>query len=190
MGGFLFTRRASPSTFRTARFKHPGVNRAELERRLQPAIGYLQLGMMEEANEVIEVLPREAKTEKIVLGLQVDIHCGTASWQRMREVAGFLAHEWPDDSQHWISFAYATRRCSSITEAEIILLKAVELHSNEPMVHFNLACYAAQTGELAAARERLARAEMLDPGIRTMAMKDPDLEPLWAAFGKTPTISP
>jgi predicted Zn-dependent protease len=158
------------------------VNRAELEQRLQPAIGYLQLGMMEEANEVIEALPPEVKDEKIVLGLQVDMYSRKGSWQRMREVAGFLTHEWPDDSQHWISLAYATRRCRSITEAEIILLKAAKLHPNEPMIHFNLACYAAQTGELAAARERLAYAQMLDPGIRTMALKDPDLEPLWADF--------
>jgi Tfp pilus assembly protein PilF len=166
------------------------VNRAELEQRLQPAIGYLQLGMMEEANEVVEALPPEAKTEKMVLGLQVEIYRETSSWQRMREVAGFLTHEWPGDSQHWISFAYATRRCRSITEAEIILLKAVKLHPMEPMIHFNLACYAAQSGELAAARERLAQAELLDPGIRAMALNDPDLDPLWAAFGKNPTTSP
>ena len=64
---------------------------SELEQLVQPAIGYLQLGMLEEANEEI-------------------------------------------------------------------LLTAVELHPNEPMIHFNLACYAAQTGQLTAARERLAQA--------------------------------
>jgi predicted Zn-dependent protease len=165
------------------------VNLPELERLIQPAIGYLQLGLMEEAEEEIEALPPEAKTEKIVLELQVEIHSGTYSWQRMREVAGILAHEWPDDSQHWISLAYATRRCRSITEAEIILLKAVKLHPKEPMIHFNLACYAAQSGELTAARERLAQAVMLDPAARLMAMKDPDLEPLWADLVKSPSTS-
>jgi predicted Zn-dependent protease len=162
------------------------VNTPELAQRLQPAIGYLQLGLMEEANEEIEALPPEAKSEKIVLELQVEIHSGMAEWQSMREIAGFLTHEWPDDSQHWISLAYATRRCRSITEAEMILLTAVKLHPKEAMIHFNLACYAAQAGELEAARERLAQAEMLAPGARMMAMKDPDLEPLWPDLGKTP----
>ena len=162
---------------------------SELERLLQPAIGYLQLGMVEEANEEIETLPPETKNEKIVLELQVNIYGGTSSWQRMREVAGFLVHEWPDDSQHWISLAFATRRCRSITEAELILLKAAKLHPKESMIHFNLACYAAQAGELTAARERLAHAEMLDPAARMMALKDPDLEPLWADFLKSPSTS-
>ena len=145
--------------------------------------------MMEEASELIEALPPEVKTEKMVLELQVDIYCGTASWLLMREAAGLLAHEWPDDCQHWISLAYATRRCHSITEAEQILLKAVKLHPKEPMLHFNLACYAAQTGELFTARERLAQAEMLDPRTRMMALKDPDLEQLWLDINRTPTGS-
>jgi predicted Zn-dependent protease len=180
---------STASTLRAAQCNPPGVKISALEQCLQPAIGYLQLGMMEEANEVIEALPHEAKTEKIVLELQVEIYGRTASWQQMREVAGFLAHEWPEDSQHWISLAYATRRCRSIAEAELILLQAVKLHPREPMIHFNLACYAAQTGELAAARERLAQAEMLYPSARVMALKDPDLKPLWPDLDKTPTAS-
>ena len=163
------------------------MNLSKIEQLLQPAIGYFQLGMMEEANEEIAALQPEAKSERIVLTLQVDIYGGSSSWQRMREVAGFLTHEWPDDSQHWISLAYATRRCRSIMEAEVILLKAAELHPKEPMIHFNLACYAAQTGELVTARERLAQAEMLDPSIRMMALEDPDLEPLWADLEKALT---
>ncbi len=166
------------------------MNLSNLQQLLQPAIGYLQLGLMQDASEEIEALPLEVKKEKIVLALQVDIYSGMSSWQHMREVAGLLTHEWPDDSQHWISLAYATRRCRSIAEAELILLKAVKLHPKEPMIHFNLACYAAQSGELAAARKRLAHAEMLDPGARMMALKDPDLEPLWADLVKTPTTPP
>ena len=161
------------------------MNRSELEQFLQPAIGYLQLGMLEEADEVIEALPPEARSEQIVLALQVDIFGGTFSWPRMREAAGLLTHAWPENSQYWISLAYATRRCRSIAEAELILLEAVKLHPKESMIHFNLACYAAQTGELAVARERLSQAETLDPGARTMALRDPDLEPLWADLEKT-----
>ena len=134
-------------------------------------------------------MPMEVKTERSVLELQLRICEKTSSWQRMREIAGMLTKEWPDDSQHWISLAFATRRCRSITEAELILLKAAKLHPKESMIHFNLACYAAQAGELTAARERLAHAEMLDPAARMMALNDPDLEPLWADFLKSPSTS-
>ncbi len=162
----------------------------DLERLLQPAIGYLELGMMEEANEVIDALPPEAQSEKIVLELTVHIHGATSSWERMREAAVVLTNQWPEDSQHWISLAYATRRCRSIREAEEILLEAIKLHSKEPMIHFNLACYAAQTGELNAARQWLALAEILDSSARSMALRDPDLEPLWADLNQTPNPSP
>lgn len=148
-------------------------------------MGYLQLGMLDEANDEIELLPPESKTDKVVLGIRALIYQGTGSWQLMREVSGFLAHEWPDNSEHWIWLAYATRRCRSIAEACLILQKAVKLHPSEPMIHFNLACYAAQTDDLVTARERLSQAITLDPGARLLALNDPDLMPLWDELGKS-----
>jgi predicted Zn-dependent protease len=176
-----------PWTTRLARTNSPSVNRTELEQPIQPALGYLQLNMMEEAGEELDALPPEAKSRKIVLELQVDIHSRTSSWQRMRDAARILTNQWPEDSQHWISLAYATRRCRSIAEAETILEKAAKLHPEESMIHFNLACYAAQTGNLAAARERLAEAELLDPGAAMLALTDPDLEPLRMDSDTAPT---
>jgi hypothetical protein len=62
------------------------------------------------------------------------------------------------------------------------LLPAGEKFPQEPMVAFNLACYACQLGDLAAAREWLARAERISgrAAIREQALADADLEPLWA----------
>ncbi len=148
-------------------------------------MGYLQLGMFEEANNEIESLPPEARTDIGVLAIRALIYQGTGSWQLMREVSGFLTYKWPEDSRHWIWLAYATRRCRSITEAFVILDKAVKQHPAEPMIHFNLACYAAQTGDLGMARERLSQAMTLDPGAKLLALDDPDLMPLWDELGKS-----
>jgi hypothetical protein len=43
-------------------------------------------------------------------------------------------------------------------------------------IQFNLACYAAQLGQLDEARRRLGRAIHLDKGFAIMAKTDPDLE--------------
>jgi hypothetical protein len=67
-----------------------------------------------------------------------------------------------------------------------VLIDALRLHDSEPLIHFNLACYAAQTGNLEAARERLGRAISLSHKIRLLALADPDLEPLWAELGNDP----
>lgn len=146
---------------------------------LQSALGYLHLGLFEDATEELEALPAELKTSREVLAIRADIFSQAGSWESMREIASVLVRNWPDDAGHWISLAYATRRCRDIGEAESILLTASERHDDEPLIHFNLACYAAQTGKFEAARKSLARAIALDEKIRELAIDDPDLDPLW-----------
>ena len=72
----------------------------------------------------------------------------------------------------------------------MILLKAVELHPEEPMIPYNLACYAAQTGDLGAALAWFNCAEVLNPRIGNMALEDPDLAPMWANPPKAKSTSP
>lgn len=144
--------------------------------------------MAQEANDELEALPPELKTSVEVLRLRAEIYCDEAAWGLLREVSAYLVDKWPGDSQHWIWLAYATRRCLSIPEAERVLQEALRSHASEPMIHFNLACYAAQTDELESARERLTQAISLNPIFRMMALDDPDLEPLWA--GLAPSTVP
>jgi hypothetical protein len=48
----------------------------------------------------------------------------------------------PETFGWWINLAYAKRRCEGIESAEAILLRARELHHDNAMIEFNLACYA------------------------------------------------
>jgi Tfp pilus assembly protein PilF len=151
----------------------------DAEKRLEAALGYLKLGMFDEANSEIEQLPPEEKTSLGVLRLRAAIYSETKSWQLLQEVAGFLADSLPGDPQHWIWLAYAIRRTNNIPAAVTILLRALESHPTGGMIHFNLACYAAQTGKIEEAKERLREAIRLAPETRLLALDDPDLEPLW-----------
>jgi tetratricopeptide (TPR) repeat protein len=154
---------------------------ANSARLLNPAIGYFQLGMATEACEELHALPAEIQNLPEVIALRAEIYTHAAAWDSLREMAAGLVASAPGSSQNWIWLAYATRRCRSIEEAERLLLKARELHPAEPMIHFNLACYAAQTGFLENARAHLDHAITLDPSIRQQALEDDDLLPLWAA---------
>lgn len=156
----------------------------DADKRLEAALGYLQLGMFEDANEEIELLPSQEKLSPGVLHLRAAIYSEMKSWDLLQEISGFLADSLPDDPQHWIWLAYATRRTTGIPAAEAILLRALELHRGEAMIRFNLACYAAQTGRIEEARERLREAILLEPGIRSVSLDDPDLQPLWEDLGK------
>ena len=53
------------------------------------------------------------------------------------------------------------------------------------MIPFNLACYDCQLGNLESAKLYLEQAIKLKPGMRTMALDDPDLEPLWDSLATT-----
>ena len=67
----------------------------------------------------------------------------------------------------------------SIGAAKSILLEAVERLPDEPILHYNLACYECQLWELEVAKARLAHAFKLAPKCRLMALDDDDLAPLW-----------
>lgn len=163
--------------------------KSEHQRRFDAALGFYQLGMAQEANEELEKIPPELKTSVEVLRLRAEIYCDEAAWELLREVSAFLVNKWPGDSQHWIWLAYATRRCLSIPEAERVLQEALQSHASEPMIHYNLACYAAQTGDLESARVRLTHAISLNPTFRKMALDDPDLEPVLTDHGNPSTTA-
>ena len=140
--------------------------------------------MYQDAYTELEELPAHEKTAREVLELKVEILHKLESWNLAREVSKFLSDTSPENSQYVIWKAYATRRISGIREAEKVLLGAIVAHENDPIIHYNLACYAAQLGRLSDAGERLEQAIGLDPGVKLMALDDPDLEPLWSQLGE------
>ena len=61
------------------------------------------------------------------------------------------------------------------------LLPAAEKFPKEPVIPYNLACYACQLQKLEDARSWLKRAIEIGgkERMKEMALEDPDLQPLW-----------
>ena len=70
---------------------------------------------------------------------------------------------------------------SCTAEAREGLLAVVERFPADATMHYNLACYECQLGNMPGAREWLERAFALDgsDAFKRMALDDPDLDPLW-----------
>jgi len=100
----------------------------------------------------------------------------------MRTVAKKLADNNPEEVQWSISLAYATSRAESIDAAKVILLEAVERHPDEPMLHYNLACYECVLGDVEVAKFRLQHAFRLEPRLRLTALEDEDLGAVWESL--------
>jgi Tfp pilus assembly protein PilF len=79
--------------------------------------------------------------------------------------------------------AYALGRATTggLAKARAALEPALEKFPEEPVISYNLSCYACQMQDLVVARECLQRALKVGrkKEIKSMALADPDLEPLW-----------
>lgn len=140
--------------------------------------GYLELGMDRDARRELRQLPEKVREEPAFLAMAIQIHQNAQRWPSVERIARKLVKQEPGEAGWWIMLAFATRRIRSIEAARTILLKAEALHGKEPTIQFNLACYAAQLGDIGEARIRLARAIAREPHFAELAKSDPDLEPM------------
>ena len=150
-----------------------------MERHLNAAIGFLELGMLEDAAGELENLSPEDRTCSAVLCIRMEIYRSAKKWSLMKVVARELWKRHPDDSAYWINLAWATRRSESIEAAQIILLEALEKFPNDAMTNYNLGCYACQLGDMDNAKRFVGDAIKLDSKYKLMALDDEDLKPLW-----------
>lgn len=148
---------------------------------LDPALGYLALGMFEAAWNELEDLPPEFKSTDQVLAIRIGIYQGFEKWTSARILAESLAKHFPENPEWWIQWAYSLRREKSVDEARMVLGQAAMYHPAHATILYNLACYACVAGDVAPARELLKRVFALDGSLRNMALEDPDLEAIFGA---------
>jgi tetratricopeptide (TPR) repeat protein len=150
---------------------------------LLAAAGWMELGNHDEArSELAKISPQLAKHPD-VLEASWMIHAAEEDWPTALGLARSIIESSPDRSFGWLHQAYALRRVADggLQAAWEALLPAAERFPTEPTIPYNLSCYACQMGQLDDARKWLGKA--LDNGnrsaIKSMALADSDLEPLW-----------
>jgi tetratricopeptide (TPR) repeat protein len=143
---------------------------------LTASIGYMELGMLQDAWDSLEEIPADQRHLPPVLQVRMEIYRRMKKYDGMATIAEHLTKEIPNDSQNWISLAYAQRRYLDLQTAEKTLLEAQERFPEEATIPFNLACYACQLGRLDEARDKLAKAIQMEPSFKKAAIEDEDLK--------------
>jgi predicted Zn-dependent protease len=147
---------------------------------LRAAEGWLELGDHLEANEELKKISLQCRFHPQVLLVRWEIYARDGHWEFAHTIAHGLVALAPDEPVGWINRAFALHQMQRTVEAWHSLLPAARKFSNNPVVAYNLACYACQLGRLEEARQWFERA--LDIGdaakIKTLASQDPDLKPL------------
>lgn len=156
---------------------------------IRSAQGWLELGDHISAFEELEEVEPLHRAEPEVLKLRFQIFARAEKWEPAYHVANGMTRltALRDDLNPFIWRSYAARRMpgGGLELAFKLLHEVAERFPDEPVVPFNLACYAAQLGRLDEARtlldKALATAERNGTAKHWKAVvaEEKDLEPLW-----------
>jgi tetratricopeptide (TPR) repeat protein len=166
------------------------VKRLEISdaRQLQTAQGWLGLGLPADARTELDAISPAQQQHPAVLETRWMILVEQKDWDAALTVADTLIARAPDDANSWLHRAYALRRASQggLAEACRALAPALEKFPKEPVIPYNLSCYACQLQQFDEARAWFQRAMKVGQKaeIKSMALTDTDLEPLWEEIRK------
>ena len=145
---------------------------------LQKIEGYLQMRMPTQARQAMTRLPAALEQTGLLRLVQMHLAFIEENWKFAAHHAALLVKDYPRIAEHWIQWAYASRRTTGLEEAEKILLKGIKYFPRDAVFHYNLGCYASVQGHPEEAIDHLSRAFSLEASFRQTAMDDEDLEPI------------
>ncbi len=156
-------------------------------RRVSYAHGYIELGLVAAAAEELDnVVPDDRQTVPVLLA-RIELHLADGNWAALVTAARLAARADPAQERAWIGWAFGQRRLTALPDARAVLIEGETHHgATSALLHYNLACYDCQLGDLPGARARLQRAFQLAREFRVLALADPDLLSLRAEIAAMP----
>jgi Flp pilus assembly protein TadD len=150
-------------------------------KHLDYALGYIELGLLDEAREELARIPADEHQTSPVLAVQLELSMADENWDGVVTLAPQVVLGDETAERPWIAWAYALREHQRITEARDVLLRgALVISQPSGLVDYNLACYYCLLGDLDEARRRLKRACSRKPHWKKDSLTDPDLAALHA----------
>ena len=149
---------------------------------LNAAIGWLALGNLREAGVELRFIRRTFRHHPDVLAVRLDVCAEQGRWQDMVRLAEMLIGVQSQAPAGWIQRSFALDQLERTGEALEKLVPAAERFPAEPMIPFNLACYASKLAQPRTAWEFFERALECGPAqlVRDLAALEPDLVGLWS----------
>jgi len=152
---------------------------------LRAAEGWLLLGCVTEAQEELQHISLQGRFHPRVLLARWEVSARKQHWELAYVLAQGLVVLAPQEPAGWINRSIALHAMKRTPEAWYNLLPAAEKFPQNVVVAYNLACYASQLGKFSEANQWLQKASEMDKEnkVKWMAIKDPDLAPLWQYLG-------
>ena len=151
----------------------------EWQRPLLAADGYLFLGMPGQALEELESIDDCFQHTFPVLRARVRVLLHMKRWDQANDLSQAGNSLYPDENEFTVQRAFALHQLKKGTDAVQVLLSAPEWIRRTGILHYNLACYEAQLGDLPTARQCIQAAIEINSSFKKNARTDPDLARLW-----------
>jgi tetratricopeptide (TPR) repeat protein len=150
----------------------------QIRKQLDEAEGYLLLDLPRRALQILDSRSTwsEMQFEANVLkgeALQSLKHYREAL--RPLEVAAALR---PSDTRVALALGWCYKRTNRLAQAIDSLDRALRDHPDQPLLHYNLACYWSLAGNGSKALDELARALDLEPELRSLIADESDFDRL------------
>ncbi len=145
------------------------------------AQGWMELGCPREADEELAQIGPTLRRHPEVLQLRWHILAKSKRWDQCLDIGRTMVEVEPEEPYGWINYANALFYLKRFQEAYEVLCPVLERFPTNPFLRYNLACYVCQLGKLKDACDWFQKALALGDRdqLREMALKDPDLEPVW-----------
>ncbi|MCH7224502.1 tetratricopeptide repeat protein [Haloferula sp. A504] len=150
----------------------------ELAPVLQIALGWLELGLPEEALQELESLSARDRMRRQALELKLAAQMKAERWNAGADTGRLLCLREPKEPQFFIQAAYCLHETGDTAAARNWLMTGPSSLIEDPLFHYNIACYHAVLGESKQARSHLKRAISMDESLRWRACHDDDLATL------------
>ena len=154
-------------------------NSREWQRPLLAADGYLYLGMAKQALDELESIRDDSQHASPVMRARVRVLLHLKRWAEANSLSQTGASLYPEENEFTVQRAFALHQLKKGTDAVKVLLSAPEWIRRTGILHYNLACYEAQLGDLTTARQCIKAAIEINSSFKKNARTDPDLARLW-----------
>jgi tetratricopeptide (TPR) repeat protein len=118
--------------------------------------------------------------------MRYEVYEAAEKWDLALVVAEHLKEVLPENQWGYFYTAYVLHELKRTQEAYDMVKAVIQKFPEHQLMHFNPACYSCQLGKLKESMEWLEKAIDMKGGldVRSQALEDPDLEPLWAQIGE------
>lgn len=147
--------------------------------------GYLDLGMDEAANRLMDDVPFAYVDGIVYSECLLRLYFLEEDWSGASQLAETLVNQYPVNPAYWLKFASAMRWHRSVRSAERILREASKRFPNEEVITYNLACYQALEGKGGKALTLLRPLFKQDETFLDIALVDDDLRSIWEEIRQT-----